>query len=75
MVMTLGSTHLHRERATEMPHVTCIFTRMLEDYGQTFTSMIWQFVFKQLQELHPGLCVSGVVKEKLVIREDVFHVI
>lgn len=57
-----------------MPHITCIFTRMLEDYSQTFTSMTWQFVCKQLQELHSGLCVTGIVKEKPVIREDVFHV-
>lgn len=46
---------------------------MHEDYGQTFTSMIWQFLFKLLQELHTGFCVTRIVKEKSVIREDVFH--
>lgn len=49
--------------------------RMRENYGQTLTPIIWQFLSKLLQEPHVGYDVSGIVKEKSVIRENVFHVI
>lgn len=58
-----------------MQHVTCIFTRVGENYGQTHTPITWQFLFKLLQKPNAESCVIGTVKEKYVIRENVFRVI
>lgn len=75
LVMTLAIMYLHREKGTEMQHVMCIVTRMCENYGQTLRPIIWQFPFKLLQEPHAGFCVTGIVKEKSVMTENVSHMI
>lgn len=75
LVVILVITCLQREKGGETQHAVCIFTRMHESYSQTITSIIWEFLFKLLQGIHMEVCVIGIIKEKSVIRENVFHMV